>query len=275
MTQPFLINDPLLQMQLAKALASQSQMAMIGQNMSNALGDPNGLNWQAAQALPSNPAYPPGSSNHGAASLALANSIAAASALNPEPLQDAGLRAGEVTAWRCWRINKGFLRSCFVESIWAPGEPMTGTPNSHFGIHAWKTLAKTLDYGLHDVAGGGPFVIGQIELWGDIIEHEHGYRAEFAAIKSLDMVFGAERDLLVGLRTLYSVGGRDDLVPPKMPETPAPPRMAAAGPVVFYSDPPAPPAPSMQDGFSQAALAIGFVFVGIFFTLILIGIFGP
>lgn len=67
------------------------------------------------------------------------------------------------------------------------GLACTGTPCQHFpvrrpgcGIYAYKTW--------HDLASaiegvnGNPFggVIGQVALWGTVVEHEHGYRATLA-----------------------------------------------------------------------------------------------
>ena len=33
-------------------------------------------------------------------------------------------------------------------------------------------------------------VSGTIKMWGDVIEHERGYRAEFAKVNSIDVIFG-------------------------------------------------------------------------------------
>lgn len=46
--------------------------------------------------------------------------------------------------------------------------------------------------------------VGTVRLWGEVIEHERGYRAEFAKVHSLDHVFG-EADL-AALRARYGVG---------------------------------------------------------------------
>lgn len=77
------------------------------------------------------------------------------------------------------------------------------------GVHAWKTLDGAKEY-----AGGiMEVVIGRVELWGEVVEHERGYRAEFAAIKSLDFFkntyrstfFNSDRRRLNKLRKLYGV----------------------------------------------------------------------
>jgi hypothetical protein len=45
-------------------------------------------------------------------------------------------------------------------------------------------------------------VIGQVELWGEVIEHEWGYRAEYAAIKSIY----SDSDIAHQIREIYGVG---------------------------------------------------------------------
>jgi hypothetical protein len=55
-------------------------------------------------------------------------------------------------------------------------------------------------------------VFGRVELWGEVIEHEDGYRAEFASIVSLDcLVIGFSqlppRGLLARLHAKYVIPG--------------------------------------------------------------------
>ena len=45
--------------------------------------------------------------------------------------------------------------------------------------------------------------IGTVKLWGEVIEHEKGYRAQYAKLQSIDGVFG-DVDLLA-LRERYKV----------------------------------------------------------------------
>lgn len=143
----------------------------------------------------------------------------------PEPIENAGIRAGEVIAWRCWRLSGGRLRSVWRESIWEPDTPMTGDVGTRQGgVHGWKCLdeaARYCDIHLnHEIAliaayrttmrYTAPlpvFIIGTVALWGEIIEHEFGYRAEFAKIKSLDTVRGAteSNEVLEMLRKCHGV----------------------------------------------------------------------
>lgn len=54
---------------------------------------------------------------------------------------------------------------------------------AHTGIHAYKTLVQPEKYGYQyppeTHLKGEQFVYGQIALWGRVIEHEDGYRAQF------------------------------------------------------------------------------------------------
>ena len=104
----------------------------------------------------------------------------------PEPIEDAGIRAGEVRAWRIWDMDRhGFLESVSVGVTWAPGVPMEGDPDSGrygYGVHAFKSAHEALREAEDRVF---MCVVGQIDLWGTIVEHERGYRAQYGSIVSL------------------------------------------------------------------------------------------
>lgn len=117
-----------------------------------------------------------------------------------------GIRVGEIIAYRCWLLRSdGYLRSAVMESMWAPGEAMQMEEGS-LGIHAWKTRAKCLKYGM---AG---YVIGSVALWGEVTECKHGYTAEFAAIRTIDDFLSSRKnkiEVIKALRQRYDVGGDD------------------------------------------------------------------
>ena len=48
----------------------------------------------------------------------------------------------------------------------------------------------------------GPLLFGQIKIWGEVIEHEVGYRSQFGRIVSLDY---GDRKLLEKFRKIYRV----------------------------------------------------------------------
>lgn len=114
-----------------------------------------------------------------AAFIAAAGPVFAAS----PPIEDAGIKAGEIIAWRCWKIKYDWLTSMAVESVWVPGQAMNGDIE-RAGIHAWKDYGRAIEYGLE--YGGKSIVVGRIKLWGEVIEHEHGYRAEYGKIISIE-----------------------------------------------------------------------------------------
>ncbi len=106
---------------------------------------------------------------------------------SPTDLKSERVIAGEIIAWRAWHIrNDGELWSVVAtDKSWSPDQPMRGDPAGGYGIHAYKgPHGPVLD---SYVTRGGDtlWVIGEVALWGDIIEHTEGYRAEFARVHSL------------------------------------------------------------------------------------------
>lgn len=97
-----------------------------------------------------------------------------------------GIEAGEIIAWRCWHWVNGYLRSMMMDAVWLPGAPMTGDVLDA-GVHAWKTKDNALCYATHATSLVGCTVVGSVKLWGVVVEHECGYRAEFAKIASVDL----------------------------------------------------------------------------------------
>jgi len=128
---------------------------------------------------------------------------------------------GELIAHRVWRVTaeppsarlpsalkylddaqalQWRLVSAYQDTPWVPGEVLEAHALQDFdhsggrtGIHAWKSLFEVVDYaqGLlqEQSVGGVPVAgvaIGKIRLWGDVVEHERGYRAQFARVHSID-----------------------------------------------------------------------------------------
>lgn len=138
-----------------------------------------------------------------------------------KPIENAGIRAGEIIAPRGWFVSPvGLLTSIYKrEHVWRPGEPMTGDVRGEYGVHAFKAGAYLeqyiRSYRLHLAViraeremmaqcgyGGAPmppsvFAIGTVALWGEVIEHERGYRAEFAKIIAIDEVQGSSDPALI------------------------------------------------------------------------------
>lgn len=151
----------------------------------------------------------------------------------PEPLKTSAVIAGEIIAVRAWRARRiplsakpRTLRSLYQdEVVWRPGQTMTGDVgrDGHgVGVHAYKDNSAEAtrlfreyvgSYSLVAIYKGDDIIIGKVKLWGDVVEHEHGYRAEFAKIVSLDEVAGGmvtlsppiQSQILAPLREQYGV----------------------------------------------------------------------
>lgn len=110
----------------------------------------------------------------------------------------------KIVAYRAWEISPmGYLRSVYMNAVWYPqkgnapqmeGDPLPPIPFSPTfcdlmwweGVHAFKFARMAYE----DYKGSifNPFIYGTVRLWGTVIEHENGYRAEFAEIVSLDSI---------------------------------------------------------------------------------------
>jgi hypothetical protein len=135
---------------------------------------------------------------------------------------------GELVGYRFWLVEhrNWNLWSFTQPSMWEPHKPMTGNPRETLhhgtgsrglGVYAFKDLdglhnelqhcysqfAKYIvlghpwieDLGAHRFNNYMEFhcigaVWGTVKLWGDVVEHETGYRAEYAKIFELHSCFG-------------------------------------------------------------------------------------
>ncbi len=99
------------------------------------------------------------------------------------PLQLERIETAEViVAWRAWTWtdvgSRIILRSLNAKTLWLWAEPasadkLTADTLTVDGIHAFKTEAQAKSYAANTVWG-------EVSLWGRVIEHDLGYRAEFA-----------------------------------------------------------------------------------------------
>ena len=104
---------------------------------------------------------------------------------------------GEIVGYRGWRWDalQGKLISIHLtRCTWEPGEVIHAdfAPEDYgqHGLHAWETPEQSRAYAVGNVNPTSPIVIGKVRLWGEVLCHEHGYRAEHARIISLDEAFG-------------------------------------------------------------------------------------
>jgi hypothetical protein len=157
----------------------------------------------------------------------------------PQPIPYAGIRTGEIIAYRAWFVVNNYeLRSLAHHFIWVPGEAVHGDVLKIIddmqnlfrvrllmgGVYAHTDIALTIDdvreewsvryprqmEREHPQLGWVPsswddpvgseatvevdtflgMAIGAVKLWGEVVEHERGYRAEHAKIVSIDAVCG-------------------------------------------------------------------------------------
>ena len=106
--------------------------------------------------------------------------------------EDAGIRAGEVVAYRCWLLKDGLLYSAYQSDfVWEPGKTAEGDPSQPMqGVHGFKRRYDACSYlsSFECLQDGTtiPVVSGTVELWGNVYEHTRGYRASKARIASID-----------------------------------------------------------------------------------------
>ena len=125
-------------------------------------------------------------------------------------LRHEGIRAGEIIAYRAWRvINPNWFRngdnrlhSIFMQDyVWYPDQPASGDVQTH-GIYSFRDVIRSNDqYGYTSVTDG-PLLFGKVKIWGEVVEHQAGYRSQFGKIASLDY---GDPELLDKFRKIYRV----------------------------------------------------------------------
>jgi hypothetical protein len=99
--------------------------------------------------------------------------------------------AEPVAAWRAWRLRRdgeaGQLRlqPAFRGSSWEPLQPVRAACARRRRHEAPKRRCTCGLYGFNDgsevgIGGTRLAVVGQVSMWGRVVEHDLGYRAEFA-----------------------------------------------------------------------------------------------
>lgn len=155
------------------------------------LGGLNGGYWNAFAQAQSNTINAANLTNLGAVGTLLAQQAAR----SRPPIEDAGIRAGEIIAYRAWMWSRGLLRSMAANFAWIPGEIVGGDPiKAGLGVHAFKTLGDAVGQYGGFANDTNAVVFGTVALWGDVIEHEKGYRAEFGAVRSIVMVWPSDEE---------------------------------------------------------------------------------
>ncbi len=153
------------------------------------------------------------------------------------------LAIGPLRAYRYWYMKwhggQPVLQSLYTSTLWPPDAPLRAACEKPWSLTAWikKTLLRSGDdvhttpslccgcgiYALTHLDGserrelfveGGIHVCGLVLLWGRVIQHTHGYRAEYArpikllAVRQLDH---EKRYLLDAVAQRYRVSVVDRL----------------------------------------------------------------
>jgi hypothetical protein len=101
-----------------------------------------------------------------------------------------GFHIGSLIGYRIWRIDRNRLAS-LNGYVWKPGTngPAHGVDvGGSGGFYAFKELSEALELSGGPRSRHGrrhPHAVGKVSLWGEIVEHEFGYRAQFAKIIEL------------------------------------------------------------------------------------------
>jgi hypothetical protein len=120
-----------------------------------------------------------------------------------------GVRVGEIITYRAWRvILPGWLRSgddllhsvLIKGYVWHPDEPAYGDVRKH-GIYSFRNVIRSKEEYWYSV-GNEPLLFGRVKIWGEVVEHQTGYRSEFGKIVSLDY---GDLGLLEKFRKIYRV----------------------------------------------------------------------
>ena len=120
------------------------------------------------------------------------------------------IRAGEIIGWRFWKLCDGLLHSVFIPYTWHPGVfERSSARHGGFknpGYHAFRNKEQAERETSSIQAYWLPCVIGSVAMWGEVIEHENGWRSEYAAVRSLTEITGGRdfsRKRLRELREKY------------------------------------------------------------------------
>jgi hypothetical protein len=84
--------------------------------------------------------------------------------------------------------------------VWHPDEPASGDVTTH-GIYSFRNVIRSKEEYYYSV-GSASLLFGRVKIWGEVVEHEAGYRSQFGKIVSLDY---GDPELLEKFRRIYRV----------------------------------------------------------------------
>jgi hypothetical protein len=111
---------------------------------------------------------------------------------------------GEIIGCRCWTVKHNRLAS-FNGYVWTIGvnkiepeyllddEEDEPTEDNSVGFYSFKRLdlaTKMAEYEHHHFR---PIAVGSVAIWGTVVEHEKGYRSQFAKVVELNDMIGNQK----------------------------------------------------------------------------------
>lgn len=155
---------------------------------------------------------------------------------DPPAIPYAGIRTGELIGYRYWWLIKEHdeLHLCSVahRRLWVPFETVWGdvtkrvvnSQNIFGGVYGFSSpggiwpevdaqadhlrtykrfqvLSSDVEFNPYRQASG--VIYGTIKMWGEVVEHETGYRAEYAKVQSIDGAVGDASEVLEAVKARY------------------------------------------------------------------------
>ena len=166
----------------------------------------DGTDWRTTATTPSDPPYTSYRAYDG--TITKLTLIYTDPQYEPEPIirtiENAGIRAGEIIGYRAWTLKtdndsycyaagaEGLLLSMVWQHVWAPRNTESVGDDAldvSSGFYAFKTMDAALsEYRMYASCYDDTIVFGEVYMWGEVIEHERGYRAQYAKIKAITRV---------------------------------------------------------------------------------------
>jgi hypothetical protein len=88
-----------------------------------------------------------------------------------------------IVGYRGWVLREGKLSSCVVDNFWIPKKANVAQCDKHhkFWLRCLQSgpLPHLVEW-LEHREPGLDLVIGEVYLWGKVVDCEHGYRAQYA-----------------------------------------------------------------------------------------------
>lgn len=129
-------------------------------------------------------------------------------------------KTGYIVGYRIWRFAyPHFLSSMTASAVWVPLEKHVGINLSNLetmerrdfhGIYAFNSL-RALQHNMQTYINIPEYVVGEIALWGRILKHQHGYRAEFGYPLCIYRVPGSNHQALSIIANAYRIPIQDKI----------------------------------------------------------------